>query len=96
MQNVSCADYLLGSRPVRVSRRLAKRIDFIVGNPPYVATTRISSVYKEQLRQRFRTASGRLDLYTLFMERSLELLDDGGRMTFITPNKFLVRRSRTL
>lgn len=89
-RNITCADYLLRFRPVRLSRRRSAKIDFIVGNPPYVATTRISAAYKERLRKRFRTASGRLDLYTLFMERSLTLLADGGRMAFITPNKFLV------
>src|SRR5439155_25778739 len=35
-------------------------------------------------------ASGRIDLYTLFIERSLTLLAPRGRLAFVTPNKCLV------
>jgi len=66
---------------------------FIVGNPPYVSTTRLATRYKNRLRARFCTSSGRLDLYTAFMERSLELLADGGRLALITPDKFLTSQT---
>lgn len=89
-RNVVCADYLLGLHSERVPRHLNQGANFIVGNPPYVPTSRITLAYKERLRQHFETASGRFDLYTLFIERSLGLLSDRGRMAFITPNKFLV------
>ena len=67
--------------------------DFIVGNPPYVSATRISDSYKRALRLRFATASGRLDLYTVFIERSLSLLSKGGRLALITPDKFLISQT---
>lgn len=88
--NVVRSDFLLSFRNNRLRRRRRSGIDFVVGNPPYVSTTRITPAYKERLRRRFQTASGRLDLYTLFIERSLALLNRGGRLAFITPNKFLV------
>lgn len=89
-KNVVCSDYLLGCGTSKLSRRLRLGVDFVVGNPPYVSTTRIAAAYKARLRRRFRTASGRFDLYTLFMERSLSILNRGGRMALITPNKFLI------
>ncbi len=89
-RNVICSDYLLGSRASKLFHRLRLGVDFVVGNPPYVSTTRIAPAYKARLRRRFRTASGRFDLYTLFMERSLSILNRGGRMALITPNKFLI------
>ena len=73
-----------------------ERFDFIVGNPPYVTTTRLSSEEKDLLRGRFTTAHGRLDLYSLFFERALELLADGGTLAFITPDKFLTSESAVL
>lgn len=61
---------------------------YIGGNPPYVSTERLTELQKEDLRRRFKTASGRLDLYTFFIEKSLGLLSPGGRLAMVTPDKF--------
>ena len=63
--------------------------DFIVGNPPYVAITGLSENEKQQYRARFVTARGRFDLYMLFYEQALAALAPGGRLVFITPEKYL-------
>ncbi|MHB8605851.1 MAG: Eco57I restriction-modification methylase domain-containing protein [Thermoplasmatota archaeon] len=62
--------------------------EFIIGNPPYVAITGLDEAERARYRARFSTAVGRFDLYMLFFERSLELLRPGGRLCFITPEKF--------
>jgi len=67
--------------------------DLIVGNPPYVSASRLPAEYKEQLRARFETAIGRIDLYTVFMEQAVSLLRPGGRFAFITPDKFLTSQT---
>lgn len=84
--NILCADFL-GEQSSR------DKFDFIVGNPPYVSATRIDAERKVEFRDRFATASGRLDLYTLFIERAVELLRHSGRLAFITPDKFLISQS---
>lgn len=63
--------------------------DFIIGNPPYVAITGLSEDEKQQYRARFVTAHGRFDLYMLFFEQALAGLAPGGRLVFITPEKYL-------
>jgi SAM-dependent methyltransferase len=63
--------------------------DFIVGNPPYVAITQLSEDEKTQYRSRYSTARGRFDLYLLFFEQALRSLAPGGRLVFITPEKYL-------
>ena len=63
--------------------------DFVIGNPPYVPITGISGAEKENYRNRYETASGRFDLYLLFFEQALRFLRRGGRLVFITPEKFL-------
>lgn len=88
-RNVAARDFLLGDLPDDFPRRFG----LIVGNPPYVAATRISAADKARLRSRFKTAFGRLDLYTLFMERAVSLLDAAGTLAFITPDKFLVTQT---
>ena len=77
-------DFLWGSLP---------RFDYIVGNPPYVPITGLDLEEKARFRSAFVTASGRFDLYVLFWERALGLLKPGGRLAFITPEKYLTVES---
>ncbi len=63
--------------------------DYIVGNPPYVPITGLSEAEKASYRARYATARGRFDLYLLFFEEALRRLAPGGRLVFITPEKYL-------
>ena len=92
--NIVEGDFL-GADMVRPGGRLAILPPFavVVGNPPYIATTRLGGPEKDSLRREFRTASGRIDLYVLFFERGVGLLRAAGRLAFITPDKFLSSRS---
>jgi len=65
-----------------------ENFDYIIGNPPYVPIEGLSDAEKDAYKTQFETAVGRFDLYILFFERALKLLADGGRLTFITPEKF--------
>lgn len=66
-----------------------ERFDYVIGNPPYVSIGHLSEEEKTRFRETFATARGRFDLYFLFFEHSLRLLKPGGRLVFITPEKFL-------
>ncbi len=74
------SDFLTGS---------IERFDYIIGNPPYVSIYNLSEKEKREYRAAYETARGRFDLYLLFFERALKRLKPGGRMVFITPEKFL-------
>ncbi|MDX2194211.1 MAG: N-6 DNA methylase [Gemmatimonadales bacterium] len=63
--------------------------DLVVANPPYVSITGLSEAERLEYRRVFATASGRFDLYMLFFEHALAMLRPGGRLVFITPEKFL-------
>jgi adenine-specific DNA-methyltransferase len=63
--------------------------DYIIGNPPYVPITELSNGEKSKFRRRFISAEGRFDLYLLFFEQALRWLSLGGRLVFVTPEKFL-------
>lgn len=67
--------------------------DYILGNPPYVSITGLSPAERTEYRKRYVTAQGRFDLYLLFYERALSLLKPGGRLVYITPEKFLYVRT---
>ncbi len=74
------ADFLIESK---------ENFDFIVGNPPYVSIGHLSLEEKDKYRERYSTARGRFDLYMLFFEQALRQLSEGGRLVFVTPEKYL-------
>ncbi|WP_019009568.1 Eco57I restriction-modification methylase domain-containing protein [Deinococcus aquatilis] len=64
--------------------------DIVIGNPPYVRTQRLAKNYKEALQTAFsEVASGTADLYVYFYQKGLNVLREGGRLAYITPNKFM-------
>ncbi len=66
------------------------KFDIIIGNPPYIENKKIKNIeYKKKLTNRYKTAYRLFDLSILFIERSLELLENKGYLSFILPNKFL-------
>ncbi|MGC9118517.1 MAG: Eco57I restriction-modification methylase domain-containing protein [Thermoproteus sp.] len=67
--------------------------DLVISNPPYVSYEYIDPRLRERYRQRFKTARGRFDTYFLFFEKALELLREGGRLVFITTEKYIYTAS---
>jgi len=66
----------------------ALKADFVIGNPPYVPITGLDEKEKELYIGKFTTARERFDLYILFFEQALRILKPGGRLCFITPEKY--------
>jgi adenine-specific DNA-methyltransferase len=65
-----------------------EKFDFIIGNPPYVRIQNLND-RKEQLQKNYITASnGSIDLYFCFFEQALKLLNENGKITFISPNSY--------
>lgn len=66
-----------------------EKFDCIVGNPPYVRHELISDELKEIYKKSYKTFKYRADLYILFYERSLQLLNNQGVLSFICSNRWL-------
>ncbi len=66
--------------------------DAIIGNPPYIrvqALRQWAPSEAELYERLYRTATGsHYDIYSLFIEKSLQLLRPGGRIGFILPTKW--------
>lgn len=62
--------------------------DMVIGNPPYVTGNSLdnSNTY---IRTKYKTAQYQLDLYILFIEKSVNIVLDKGLISFITPNSWL-------
>lgn len=67
--------------------------DVIIGNPPYVRKQGLMEHYPEMCEfyeNNFQSATANYDIYALFMERSFDLINDKGIVSYILPHKFLV------
>ncbi len=66
--------------------------DGVIGNPPYIriqAMKEWAPVEVEFYKKRFHAASkGNYDIYVVFIEKGLALLNERGQLGFILPHKF--------
>jgi hypothetical protein len=63
--------------------------NIIIGNPPWGALLSREDEKYLQTTAHYQVAQGKsIDTYALFMERALELLKDGGLLSYITPDTF--------
>lgn len=63
-------------------------IDVVIGNPPYVASSKISEENKKYLKNWEVSRTGKPDLYLTFFQIGLECLKQGGTLGYITVNTF--------
>lgn len=66
--------------------------DVVLGNPPYIriqALKEFNPVEVEYYKEKYKAAGkGNYDLYAVFVEQGLNLLNDHGRLGYILPHKF--------
>ena len=64
--------------------------DFVVGNPPYIRTRRLTDEENRRFRETYLTPTGAYDIYVPFMERAIMWLQNNGKFGFVTSNKYFV------
>lgn len=68
--------------------RFDSRMDYVVGNPPYVRVHHLEENYTSVKRFNF-AQGGMTDLYLVFYELGLQMLSPNGRLCYITPSSWL-------
>ena len=63
--------------------------DIVVGNPPYIRQELLSELLLSEYRQRYKTIYDRADIYVPFIERSLDLIRGGGKLSFICSDRWI-------
>lgn len=76
---IYCKDFLLSDI----------KADYIVGNPPYIRLQNLSETIRNEIKEKFVSATGRFDIYTCFIEKADKLLKKDGKLCLITSNKYL-------
>lgn len=65
-----------------------EKFDFIVGNPPY--RVNLDDSTKAKLDEKYITSEGEKDLYTFFLEESINRLNSDGCLVMLTSHTWLV------
>ena len=68
-------------------KKFNDKMDYVVGNPPYVRIHNLEEQLKETKKQEF-CDKGMADLYIAFFEIGFEMLKEDGTLCYITPNSF--------
>ena len=101
--NIKCGNSLIDSKAVAVDKAFNWETQFpkvfekggfdvVIGNPPYVFTRGNThfALMNEYIWKRYIYNSGKINLYSVFMELSMNtLLKDNGFLGFITPETFI-------
>lgn len=75
---------VLNEDALNVSKYLSK-MDYVVGNPPYVRVHNLGNQYNNVKRFEF-SQNGMTDLYIVFYEIGISMLNEKGKLGYITPN----------
>lgn len=69
-------------------KKFDEKMDYVVGNPPYVRVHNLGNHYKEVKSYKFNHV-GMADLYLTFFELGFNMLNHNGQLCYITPNSWL-------
>ncbi|MGY0390988.1 Eco57I restriction-modification methylase domain-containing protein [Bizionia sp. KMM 8389] len=100
--NIKCGNSLIDSKTVAGDKAFAWETQFpqvfekggfdvIIGNPPYVfARDNFSQEIKDYYTKRYVSAQYQINLYLLFIERTINIIKDSSNYGLIIPNAWLM------
>ena len=65
----------------------------IIGNPPYVDIKNLNNNDVRYFFSKYQTCENRINLYSIFIEKGFNLLNNNGVISYINPNSMLVNSS---
>jgi len=69
--------------------------DVVIGNPPYVDIKGLDKIDVEYFFKTYKTTENRINLYSIFIEKGVELINSQGVLSYINPNSMLMNSSYT-
>lgn len=85
---ISNVDWDLHNTSALSFKKFDEKMDYVVGNPPYVRVHNLGNHYKEVKSYQFNNG-GMADLYLSFFELGFNMLNHNGQLCYITPNSWL-------
>ena len=69
------------------------RFEAVVGNPPYIRIQNLEEETRKIIKKHWKLVQGDTDIFIPFIELGIDLLKDGGKMGYITPNSYFTTHS---
>ena len=63
--------------------------DVVIGNPPYISHDKIPKQLKTKIKDNYQSYQPFADIYCYFIEKAIDLQNEGGILSFITSNSYL-------
>ena len=63
--------------------------DVVIGNPPYISHDKIAKQLKTKIKNGYQSYQPFADIYCYFIEKAIDLQNEGGILSFITSNSYL-------
>lgn len=76
--NIICTDSL--------KHDFINKYDVIIGNPPYINIEKLDQETKKYYSENYKYFKARSDVYSLFIEKSLDLLKEEGYVGYVVPS----------
>ncbi len=72
---------------------IPEKFQFIIGNPPYITYRNLDIATRKFLKENFKVCSkGTPDYYYAFIELSIKMLSEDGRLAYLIPNNIFKNR----
>ena len=71
------------------------KMDYVIGNPPYCNIHDIQKEKREFVKQYKFANGGMTDMYLVFFEIGINMLNENGKLAYITPNSWLTSTAGT-
>ena len=63
--------------------------DVVIGNPPYISHDKIPKQFRAKIKNDYQSYQPFADIYCYFIEKAIDLQNEGGILSFITSNSYL-------
>ena len=90
--NIDCVKWNIAQNDFLKSS-IIEKFDFIIGNPPYITYSDLNKTTRSFIKKNFIVCSdGKPDYYYAFIEKSIKLLADDGKLAYLIPNNIFKNR----
>lgn len=86
--DVTCADAMF-------VREYDNRMDYVIGNPPYCNIHDIPEEKRKHVKEYNFANGGMTDMFLVFFEIGIKMLNENGKLAYITPNSWLTSTAGT-
>lgn len=73
--------------------KVSDEFDYVVGNPPYIRIHDMPEDMRKKVKE-YTHSTGTADLYVIFFEIGLNMINSTGKLAYITPNSWLRNTSQ--